>query len=130
MEEIDFFEEGPLERMVSGALRDTITAHGAIDHKQVGSASKRFVCALRARIRGVSTNKKLLCQAHEEVIKELRKEIEELKKLKERANSQERRWRKLLQKHNIALSEPLDTTTTGDKDGDMSRNLGTVEGID
>lgn len=44
------FESGPLERLVSGAIRNTIDSHGPIDKTFISSASKRICSHIRAII--------------------------------------------------------------------------------
>lgn len=101
----DLFKQGPLESIVSAALRDTINAHGPITREWIGSASKRAVAAFRGRLLDLfkAEENKVSCVAHSEQIERLKKEVEELQKRVSRANSQERRWRKKLVENNIPL---------------------------
>jgi hypothetical protein len=101
----DLFKQGPLEGIVSAALRDTIIAHGPVTRDWIGSASKRVVAAFRGRVLDlVKTDKEaVVCSAHSEQIEKLQKEVEELRSRLSRANSQERRWRKKLVQNNIPL---------------------------
>lgn len=101
----DLFKQGPLEGIVSSCIRDTIIAHGPVTRETVGSASKRIVAAFRGRVLDIfrSHHEKLPVVSQSEQILQLQKEVSELKNRVNRANKQERRWRKKLVENNIPL---------------------------
>lgn len=101
----DLFKQGPLEGVVSGCIRDTIIAHGPVTRETVGSASKRIVASFRGRVLDFfrSHHEKLPVAAQSEKILQLQKEVAELTNRVNRANKQERRWRKKLVENNIPL---------------------------
>lgn len=108
-EHINLFEHGPLESIVSDCIRQAINQQGPIQKTHIGTVSKFITSALRARLKQISTSKKILTTAHQVLIDDLKKEIDVLKKSTATAQSQERRWRKLLQQNNIPLNqEPND----------------------
>lgn len=45
------FEFGPLERLISGCVRDCINNHGDIRTKNIGSAAKRIAGSLRGALK-------------------------------------------------------------------------------
>lgn len=101
----DLFKIGPLEGIVSGCIRDTIIAHGTVTRETVGSASKRIVAAFRGRVLDMfrSNHEKLPAVSQSEEILQLQKEVAELTNRVNRANKQERRWRKKLVENKIPL---------------------------
>lgn len=44
---IDLNQRGKLEKLIAGALKDTIHSHGAITTEWIGSASKRVISAIK-----------------------------------------------------------------------------------
>jgi len=115
----DLFKQGPLEGILSGALRDTIIAHGPVTRQTIGSFAKRAAARFRGQLVDSFKNdaEKVPCTVHSEQILRLQKEVEELKKRVGRANSQERRWRKKCVDHDIPL------------DGEVSPSLDEYAGI-
>lgn len=105
LEHIDLFEHGPLESIVSDCIRQAINQQGPIQKIHIGTVSKFITSALRARLKQLSTSKKIMEKAHQVIIDDLKKEMDVLKKSKEKAQSQEKRWRKLLQQNNIPLNQ-------------------------
>lgn len=101
----DLFKQGPLEGIVSGCIRNTIMAHGPVTRETTGSASKRISAAFRGRAMDMfrSEHEKLPAAAQSEQILQLQKEVAELTNRVNRANKQERRWRKKLVENNIPL---------------------------
>lgn len=101
----DLFKIGPLERLVSDCVRQTISAHGPVTHDTNGSASKRIVGAFRGRLLDIfrTNQEKLPDTVQSEQILQLQKEVAELTNRVNRANKQERRWRKKLVENNIPL---------------------------
>lgn len=103
----DLFKQGPLEGIVSGCIRDTITAHGPINRDGAGSASKRIVAAFRGRVLDSfrSEHEKLPAVAQSEQILQLQKEVAELTNQRNRAQKQERRWRQKCVDNGIPLGD-------------------------
>jgi len=57
----ELFQHGPLERIVSTALRNTIIAHGNITRTEIGSVAKRVATAVRGYLQNFNAN---TLQAH------------------------------------------------------------------
>lgn len=86
----NIFHDAPIEKIVSGYLKSKQPKH-----KQI----KGIAGQIKGLIRKKASH--LPCEVHEKIIFELQTEIKRLKIVQ----NQERRWRKLLQKHNIPFNE-------------------------
>lgn len=102
------FEEGRLERLVSGALTASINAHGPVRLADLGSAAKRVA----GQIRGELTQNPPAGQEHAvctAVIDGLKKEIAFLRSRDAKLHSQVRYWREKAVIDNTA--EKIDNKT-------------------
>jgi hypothetical protein len=99
------FEIGPLERLVSGCVRNAINAHGPITKELIGSATDRIVGQLRAQMLVLQDLPGFLEEIQAQIVIETKKDLQELTEKYTRLQEQERRFRKKCMENNIPLGD-------------------------